>query len=265
MLWIGARLSALEQLSNLSFLANGHDVHLNPYGEIAGVPAGTIRRDAREVLPESEVFTYAAGFGKGSPSAFSNYFRYKRLLDAGGMWCDIDIVCLQPFEFAANAPYAIATERRHVLEPAPGAAAKLNPCLLQAPAGSAVMRECYEACAGADKTAVRWGEIGPHLASRKFSEHGLAHHALAPEMICPIDWWHAHELIIKPLPELPGAYAIHLWNEVWRYHGIDKDAAFAPGSAYETLKRRFGLSRSRARAPGREARPIRRPRRPRRG
>jgi len=28
MLWIGSRLSALEQLSILSFLANGHAVHL---------------------------------------------------------------------------------------------------------------------------------------------------------------------------------------------------------------------------------------------
>jgi hypothetical protein len=243
MLWIGPRLSTLEQLSILSFLASGHEVHLYAYGEVAAVPSGTIRRDAREVLAESEVFTYAAGFGKGSPSAFSNFFRYKLLLDRGGMWCDIDIVCLKPFEFAAHAPYCIATERRHVPHPAPAGAAKLNPCVLQAPAGSAVMRECYELCAAADKTAVRWGEIGPHLATRKFSEHGLAHYAVAPEVICPIDWWDAHELIIKPLPELPGASAIHLWNEVWRFHGIDKDAAFAPGSGYETLKRRFGLSR----------------------
>lgn len=112
------------------------------------MPATTIRRDAREILPESEVFTYASGFGKGSPSAFSNYFRYKLLLD-------------------------------HV----------------------------------------------------------------PPDAIYPIDWWNAHELITKPLPALPGSYAIHLWNEVWRHHGIDKDAAFDPAYGYETLKRRFGLSR----------------------
>src|SRR5258705_11250485 len=112
MLWIGSRLSALEQLSIRSFLANGHAVHLYAYGEVAGVPAGTTTRDAREILPEAEVFTYSTGFGKGSPSAFSNYFRYKLLHERGGMWCDIDIVCLQPFAFAANALYCIASERR---------------------------------------------------------------------------------------------------------------------------------------------------------
>jgi hypothetical protein len=119
---------------------------------------------------------------------------------------------------------------------------KLNACLLQAPAGSAVARECYEACVAADKAKLRWGEIGPVLVSRKFIEHGLAQHALAPDAICPIDWWNAHELVMKPLPELPGSFAIHLWNEVWRHHGIDKDGAFDPSCAYETLKRRFAIS-----------------------
>ena len=71
MLWIGSRLSALERLSIASFLANGHPVHLYAYGPIEGIPAGTTLRDAREILPESEVFTYSEGFGKGSPSGSS--------------------------------------------------------------------------------------------------------------------------------------------------------------------------------------------------
>ncbi len=242
MLWVGSRLSTLERLSIASFLANGHAVHLYAYGEVAGVPAGTIRRDAREVLAESEVFTYSAGFGKGSPSAFSNYFRYKLLHQGGGLWCDIDIVCLKPFAFAANAPYCIASERRPPRAPDLRLTVKLNACLLQAPAGSAVVRECCEACVAVDKAAVRWGEIGPILVSRKFIEHGLAHYALAPEAICPIDWWNAHELVTRPLPELPDSFAIHLWNEVWRHHGIDKDGAFDSSCAYEALKRRFSIS-----------------------
>lgn len=243
MLWIGPRLSNLERLSILSFLAYGHEVHLYSYGEVAGAPAGATRCDARQVLPESEVFTYASGFGKGSPASFSNFFRYQLLLDRGGMWCDADIVCLKPFDFAAQSTYVVASERRHPSEATPRHPVKLNACLLQAPAGSPVMRECRDACAAADRRTLRWGDIGPSLITRTFNAYGLAHHALPPEAICPIDWWNTHEFITQPLPDLPGSYGLHLWNEVWRHHGIDKDGVYASASAYETLKRRYGLTR----------------------
>ena len=108
MLWIGERLSNLERLSIASFLANGHAVHLYTYGDVDRVPPGVVRCDANKILPESAVFTYAGGFGKGSPSAFANGFRYKLLLERGGMYSDTDIVCLRPFAFAEEMPYAVA-------------------------------------------------------------------------------------------------------------------------------------------------------------
>jgi len=83
MLWIGPRLSALERLAMASFVANGHAVHLYTYEHVDGVPEGVDRLDAAEILPQSAVFTYADGFGKGSPSAFANRFRYKLLLERG--------------------------------------------------------------------------------------------------------------------------------------------------------------------------------------
>jgi hypothetical protein len=110
MLWIGRSLSNLERLAMASFLANGHPVHLYAYSHIDRVPHGVTRLDANEILPESSVFTYADGFGKGSPSAFSNRFRYKLLLERGGIYADADIVCLQPLAFAQSMPYVIASD-----------------------------------------------------------------------------------------------------------------------------------------------------------
>src|SRR5262249_54280435 len=49
----------------------------------------------RRTHSQDKVFVYQAeGFGKGSPSAFSNYFRYKLLAEKGGWWIDTDVVRL---------------------------------------------------------------------------------------------------------------------------------------------------------------------------
>src|SRR2546430_12396904 len=129
MLWIGERLSNLERLSIASFVANGNAVHLYTYGDVDRVPPGVVRCDANEILPESAVFTYVGGFGKGSPSAFANGFRYKLLLERGGMYSDTDIVCLRPFAFAEEMPYAVASEPI----PEPAGQVRLNGCFLKAP------------------------------------------------------------------------------------------------------------------------------------
>jgi len=35
------------------------------------------------------------------------------------------------------------------------------------------------------------------------------------------------------------ARAIHLWNEMWRRNGADKDADYDPDCFYEKLKKRY--------------------------
>lgn len=238
MLWIGARLSNLERLSMASFVANGHPVHLYSYGGVENVPAGVVAFDAREILPESSVFAYADGFGRGSPAAFANRFRYKLLLERGGMYADADIVCLRPFEFAEAMEHAIASERI----PQADGQVRLNACFLKAPAGSDAMRACSDECATRDPASLRWGETGPELVTRVFGERGMRRFALAPEVINPVDWWDAHRLALLPLPQGPAStHAVHFWNELWRQQRLDKDATYAPDCAFETLKRRYGV------------------------
>ena len=85
-LWVGDRLSTMEQLSIRSFLAHGHEYHLYVYGSVDNVPAGTRVMDARDIHPEPWDFQSCA--------IFADYFRYKLLLDRGGWWADLDAVCL---------------------------------------------------------------------------------------------------------------------------------------------------------------------------
>src|SRR5688500_5218364 len=111
MLWVGGRLSKLERLSIASFLAHGHTVRLFAYEPIDGAPAGTEVVDAREVMPERYVFRDPKGFNEGSFGGFSDGFRYKLLLDHGGLYCDADVVCLGSMESIEEREYAVALER----------------------------------------------------------------------------------------------------------------------------------------------------------
>ena len=241
MLWIGPRLSALERLSIASFLANGHAVHLYTYDEVKGIPPGTVHLYGGDVVAPSAVFSNPSGFGKGSFAGFSDRFRYQLLHDRGGLWCDTDVVCLRPFDFAGR-DYVIARERVHPEIATPEAAERLNGCVLKAPAKSAVLAECSEICEAIDMNSLEWGDIGPALLTRVFGDHGLAGHALPVNAICPVDWWDAPRLTAEPLRDDPSGYALHFWNEVWRYYGHDKDGAYPEDCAYEVLKRRYGIS-----------------------
>ena len=95
-LWVGSTLSTLEQLSIKSYLRNGYTYHLYSYNDVQAVPPGTVMRDGNEVLPASAIFQYRK---HNSYAGFSNYFRYKLLLQNGGWWSDLDMVLLKPFDF----------------------------------------------------------------------------------------------------------------------------------------------------------------------
>src|SRR5580698_9560242 len=95
-LWVGDRLSAMEQLAIKSFLFHGHPFHLYVYQATEGIPEGTIVQDANEILPATSIFKYSE---HNSYAGFANFFRYKLLVERGGWWVDMDVICLKPFRF----------------------------------------------------------------------------------------------------------------------------------------------------------------------
>ena len=104
-LWIGSRLSPMEEISIRSFLANGHEYHLYAYSRIENLPEGTILRDANEIVSSEKIFKYR---DYDSYAGFSNHFRYKLLLQNGGWWADLDLICLKPFDFKTG--YVFSSE-----------------------------------------------------------------------------------------------------------------------------------------------------------
>lgn len=233
-LWVGDRLSPLERISLRSFLAHGHTVDLYAYGEIAGVPSGVNLRDAAEILPASRIFKYR---DHDSYSGFSNFFRYKLLLERGGYWVDSDVVCLKSFDFAEE--HVFATEPRpSPPEPTPWG---MVACVLKAPVGSPAMAWAWERCQEKDPSRIVWNETGSWLLKEGIAKLGLEAFVQPPEVFCPLAPWLWRRFL------LPGAelgitsrsYSIHAWNEMWRRERGDKEAIPDPASYYHQLRQQY--------------------------
>lgn len=228
-LWIGPELSVMEQLSVTSFLENGHQYHLYVYEEPKNIPLGTVVKDAKEILRSSRVFQY-----KHTPSyaGFANYFRYKLLHERGGWWADTDTICLKPFDFPEE--YVFASEIDKGLE-------VVTNGILKAPAGSKLMAYACRVCEKKNPERLVWGETGPRLMAEAVSKHSLEKYTKPHHVFCPLaysDWRNVLEPEAATLRD-ESSYAIHLWNEMWRAAGQDKDARYPPDCLYERLKGRY--------------------------
>ena len=228
-LWIGTELSVMEQLSVSSYLRSGHAYHLYVYDKLRNIPAGTIVKDANEILPASRIFQYKH---QASYSGFSNFFRYKLLLERGGWWSDTDNICLRPFDFPED--YVFATEFCRGLE-------VVTSGIIKAPAGSEAMGHAWEICQSKDPDQLVWGETGPKLVGETVKKYSLERYVKPHDVFCPLDYAEWHK-VLEPEPEeslIANSHAIHLWNWMWRDAGQDKNARYPDDCLYEKLKRRY--------------------------
>ena len=163
-LWIGSSLSVMEQLSISSFVMNGHQYHLYVYQEPKNIPGGAVVKDASEILPSSSVFQY-----KQYPSyaGFSNFFRYKLLLERGGWWADTDTICVKPFDFSEE--YVFSSEIDKGVE-------IINSGIIKAPPGSSVMAYAWDVCQSKNPEHLAWGETGPRLMAEAVRNSSLDHY-----------------------------------------------------------------------------------------
>lgn len=227
-MWIGAELSVMERLSISSFMHNGHEYHLYVYDEVKNIPAGAIVRDATEILPASNIFQY-----KHFPTyaGFANFFRYKLLLERGGWWVDMDTICLKPFDFPSE--HVFAAEEVDGLE-------VITSGIIKAPAESPAMAYAWEVCQSKNPEQLRWGETGPKLMGEAVRKFSLERYGKPFQVFCPLgysEWRKVLEPDASALDER--SYAIHLWNEMWRAAGQDKNARYPETCLYEQLKSRY--------------------------
>lgn len=230
-LWIGKELSNLELLTIHSFLANGHEFWLWTYDTIiTPLPPNLVLKDANEIIPKDQVFTYKKsnqyGHGKGSYAGFSDIFRYALLYKYGGWWVDMDVTCLSPL----NSEDKYVFRKHHVF------AVVGN--IMKCPTNSQLMKDCYEdAIATIDQYNNDW-DRPIRILNENILKHNLQQYI--QDFTNP-DQWRVVKKFLYTKPILAAHIkAIHWVNEEWRRHRINKNMVIK-GSLYEELLKKYHI------------------------
>lgn len=220
----------MEKLCVASFLANGHAFHLYSSADLGPAPAGVTLKDARDILPASQIFKYR---DHDFYAGFSDFFRYRLLLERGGWWTDLDVICLKSFTF--DGPYVFSSEEReHGRE-------HVNCGVIKAPPNAPIMQYLWDRCAAVDVRSISWGEVGPELMKDAVEKYPLQEYVTRAHTFCPL---HMRDFVDIFIPKRINSfgcstYGVHLWHEFWRGNGLDKNEDYAPRCLYERLKDKY--------------------------
>jgi len=107
--------------------------------------------------------------------------------------------------------------------------------VIKAPAGSDVMAYAWKVCEQKDPQQLKWGETGPRLMTEAVRRFSLEKYKKPYHYFSPLDYkeWRR---VLEPGVLYEDSYAIHLWNEMWRAAGQDKNARYDRNCLYEQLK-----------------------------
>jgi len=226
-LWVGDALSTMEILCINSYLAHGHEFHLYTYGKLSNIPSGTIVKDANRIIPEKEIFIDSFG----SYANLANQFRFTLLYEVGGWWVDMDTVCLKPFDF--DEDFVFSSENSGYHKPR----YMVNNGYIKSKPKAKFLKDCLDFISHRGHEHIHWGELGVSLFSRMVFRNNLEPYIKPPDCFCPVPYFNFESLIGDKTVVLPDtAYALHLWNELWRRKKIDKNAKYPENSLYEIMK-----------------------------
>lgn len=224
--WYGQALTPYEVLCIKSFLNHGHKFRLYTYDEMK-VPAGTELCDANSVLPREEIFFYSSGPGAGSVAAFANKFRYALLAKDGGWWVDMDIICITD-DFPSPDMFFAYEE-----------GTRINNGILHFPKNSPIMAACLDGAAASGRDLV-WGQTGPKLLTEVLEQHKISEQA-RPIHLCYALEWHQYlyfwDPVLRPYVDeaVKDSIVVHLWHEMVRRIGLNKQKPPPPGSYLDYL------------------------------
>lgn len=244
MLWIGASLSRLEHLCMQSFLANGHPVHLYCYQQPDNTPSGVTVMDAAQIMPKDQIFQH-----KQSYAPFADLFRWQLLATRGGYYADTDVLCVRALDYREDAVLGFEAGKM------------LNVAVMKMPANHPLaleMRDCalhprrfkpYDTRRVRRKKALNffnhqlkslyWGETaGPPAVTRALAylrAQGQAQDVATVDFrhfypVCADNFGALFDGTLAEEPLYQATRAVHLWNEMLRRNGVDKNQPYAPQS-----------------------------------
>jgi hypothetical protein len=212
-LWIGHHLSPVELLCIHSWVAHGYIFQLWIYDVIDNIPSIVEVKDANLIIPKAKIFRYKYtnqfGHGKGSLAGFSDIFRYKLLYEEGGIWIDMDIICLKKIDIEGQYIF-----RFHDKE-------KVVGNFIQCPPKSDLMHYCYEKATDlVDENNKDW------MLPLRILGEGICKYELQNSIydISNKDQWPIILGLLKGKKPSDDWCFLHLVNEEFRSQNVTKEA-----------------------------------------
>lgn len=246
--WHGGQLSEMENICITSFIKLGFQFNLWSYNKSLKVPQGCILKDASEILPKECVFKHSKN---NSYAPFSDWFRFKLLYDKGGRWTDLDVVCMQPFEFPINSVCGqventisigmISLEKGHPLAKAVVDAYE-NPsiiCDYDTDGRISTKKELAKLSVEEQRIQAPWGFLGNDLVNLIYSSYDF--NVIPSKELYPIPPLYASGIYngMLNMNHVFGAKCIHLYGEIFR-NSIKKESC-KDESIYGLIKKHYIL------------------------
>lgn len=248
-LWIGT-LTKLEILCMNSFIKNGNTFHLYTYDPIENIPEGVIVKDANEIYPRDKLFLL-----KDQYLPFSDIWRYNLLRLKGGIWVDLDMVCVGNMSSLMDKTFVFSSERT-IQRGAYKMSVPLVPNIgvLKAPIGSEFYIELCDRCEKIQQRGKNTDKIKYMRELRKMiDKYNYNKYVMEAKVFCPIDWWYAKDLFfsdysdfrekygVKPYEDYnEGVLTIHLWRNLATHkYKLDLNATHPTHSVYFRLTNQF--------------------------
>ncbi|WP_372887315.1 hypothetical protein [Shimia sp.] len=273
-LWIGGRLSWLEQLCLKSFADAGHHTTLYSYAPIANLPEGVVAGDAEEIFPSRPMYRHAR---TGSPAIHADLWRLNLLKKTDKIWVDADMYCYRPFDFSRQSVFG--WEKPGLVCNAVLGLPRSSPALERMleffrdeyaiapwlkPWQQAELQAEKDAGTPVHMTAQNWGFTGPAAVTHFLQQSGEIRYAEPVEAFYPVSFKHRNHLIMGKYDiesQLgPATRGVHFWARRMKprleekennrprrgsfmarlidKHEIDVDAAPIPPGARATEPRR---------------------------
>jgi hypothetical protein len=229
-LWVGGPLTKIQEISLASFVFYGHEITLYVYDDSIQVPLGVNKADAREVLPEDDLFLV-----ENSYAGFSDVFRYNMINKTGLVWVDADTICLSnDWSFKDNIFASIELDGPHQSVVGGVLSLKQN---------SEILKYLIESVNHVDKEKMVWAELGPKLLDKAFKHFEYMNYAYDWQVFLGIkfeDWnvlWDP-ESLNEVLNLYSTSKCISVYNQMCTRAGINKNV-LPEGSAMDYFYNKF--------------------------
>ena len=242
-LWVGGEISTMEKMCIKSFLKNGHDFHLYTYERVKGVPNKSEVKDAKQVIPKEKLNEFQ---NKERLAIFADLFRYRLLQKRGGVWVDMDMICLRPFNFYDEI--VIGSERTERSRWELRLPSKAINSVMVLPKKSKIAKYCYEKCKKMNLKKVEWGKTGPDLVQEAVEKLGYEESIVPFWYFCPVSWWKWNRFIDDSVKvrlveytkqKVLRPYSYHLWNSRWTMNNAEKEKIYPENTIYGSLQRQL--------------------------